>query len=473
MTHSSSRRRLTSRVTRAVLASVLLLLLTGAPGAQAADDGAPSAQDTETTTPIKHFVFLMQENHTFDNYFGTRPGVDGIPTGTCMPAYTGRRLPCVKPYHIGDEGVTDLDHTEAAFQAQYADGAMNGFVRYFTDLDRPRSQADLTMGYYDETDLPYYWNIADNYVLFDRLFSSARGGSVQNHMYRVTGSPGYGTNESIPPGGWGNIPTIFDRLEESGISWKFYVQNYDRTINFRTRDDVEDADRAAQVVWVPLLAYARFIDDPELNSHIVDLREYYQDVQRGSLPSVAYIAPSGNSEHPPGSIQAGERFVRSLINELMKSRAWDSSAFFWSYDDWGGWYDHVKPPQVDKHGYGFRVPALLVSPYAKPGFVDHTTLDFTSALKFIEENWGVDPLAARDRKANNLTNAFDFDSPPRPAVILDETRTEDAPQRPTVSWVYLGYVVIGLLALGAFWVTARRRTQDTSAVPHGEPEAAQ
>ncbi len=452
-----------------LLASALLLLAATSPGASA-DDATGEAESTSTSTPIKHFVFLMQENHTFDNYFGTREGVDGLPEGTCMPLKPGRDTPCVEPFHIGDQAVVDLDHTSTAFEAQYADGAMDGFVRYFTALDRPRSQAELTMGYYDDTDLPYYWNIADNYVLFDRFFSSAHGGSVRNHMYRVTGTPGARDGESIPPGGWGKIPTIFDRLQAAGVSWKFYVQNYDRTITYRTRDDVLDADRGAQVVWVPLLAYARYVDDPELNSHIVDLREYYRDVQRGTLPSVAYIAPSGNSEHPPGSIQAGERFVRSLLNELMKSSAWDSSAFLWSYDDWGGWYDHVKPPQVDKFGYGFRVPALLVSAFAKRGYVDHTTLDFTSALKFIETNWGVEPLASRDAAANNLLGAFDFDSPPRAAQILDESRVSVATVRPTVQWVYLGYAVIVIAALGLLWLAARRRRPDVGVSDRIDPQ---
>ena len=122
----------------------------------------------------------------------------------------------------------------------------------------------------------------------------------------------------------------------------------------------------------------------------------------GTLPAVSYIVPAGASEHPPGRIQAGERFVRSLLNALASSSSWKDSAFTWTYDDWGGWYDHVKPPQVDRYGYGFRAPALLVSAYARRGHVDHTQLDFTSILKFIEENWNLKPLAARDAAANSL-----------------------------------------------------------------------
>ena len=138
----------------------------------------------------------------------------------------------------------------------------------------------------------------------------------------------------------------------------------------------------------------------------------------GRARGVAFIVPSGTSEHPPGSIQAGEAFVRTLINGLVQSSAWSSSAFLWSYDDWGGFYDHVPPPQVDASGYGFRVPALLVSPYAKRGFVDHTTLDFTAGIAFIRDNWGTAPLASRETRAASFIDAFDFSAGPRPAALL-------------------------------------------------------
>ena len=212
-----------------------------------------------------------------------------------------------------------------------------------------------------------------------------------------------------------NVPTIFDSLQKAGVSWKFYVQNYDPNITYRDLGTI--GNRASQVIWVPLLNFDRFLDDPELSSHIVDLNQYYVDLRQGTLPAVAYIAPSGASEHPPGSLISGQRFVKSLIQELMRSSAWSSSAFLLSYDDWGGWYDHVAPPQVDQYGYGLRVPALLISPYAKQGYIDSTTLDFTSILKFIEENWGLEPLAERDAKANNFLSAFDFKQPAAPASI--------------------------------------------------------
>jgi len=418
----------------------LVAVLTFAAALAAATPASSAQARRPTKTPIKHFVYLMQENHSFDNYFGTRPGVDGIPKGTCMPVIPGKPKPCVQPYHIGDEGVKDLPHTESAFLAQYNDGKMDGFVAAVAGQG---NDGRLAMGYYDARDMPFYWNIADEYVIFDRFFSSSSSGSVRNHMYRVTGSPGAtGKHESIPPEGWGDIPTIFDRLEAAGVSWKFYVQNYDPTITFRNRAAGE-ADRGAQAIWVPLLSYARYIDDPKLFRHIVDLDEYYTDLATGNLPEVAYIAPSGASEHPPGNIRSGQTFVRSLNVALMRSRYWSESAFLWSYDDWGGWYDHVPPLKVDDYGYGFRVPALMVSAYAKRGYVEHSTLDFTSPIKFIEYNWNVPPLASRDAKANNILSAFDF-STPRPPVLLGLERNPPPPPTYYRRPVYVAYALVVL-----------------------------
>lgn len=400
------------------------------------------AADTPTTTPIQHLVVLMQENHSFDNYFGTYPGADGFPPDTCMPIDPADASQgCVKPWHIGDQSISDLSHSASTYVDQYNGGKMDGFV---SALNKRKQDGRLAMGYYDDRDLPYYWNLADHYVLFDRFFSSASEGSFFNHFYWVTGvPPTLKRGENI--GTWSaNVPTIFDRLQEKGISWKFYVQNYDPTITYRNLGNV--GNRASQVVWVPLLNIDRFLDQPELSSHIVDLNQYYTDLRENTLPAVAFIVPSGSSEHPPSSLQSGQRFVRTLIQELMRSQAWDTSAFLLLYDDWGGWYDHVAPPQVDDYGYGPRVPGVLVSPYARKGFIDHTELDFTSVLKFIQENWGVASLSERDAQANNFLSAFDFSMPGRKATYLGTERTTTLPRQAPTRVIYLAYGVALLVA---------------------------
>lgn len=411
----------------------------------------------QPTTPIQHLIVLMQENHTFDNYFGTYPGADGLPKGTSMPVDpTNPKAGYVTPWHIGTSTIVDLSHTQSTYLAQYNNGRMDGFVSALNALNQ---NGRVAMGYYDGSDIPYYWNLAANYVLFDHFFSSARDGSFANHMYWVAAA-----NPEVPRGSQlndvlVNVPTIFDRLQAAGISWKFYVENYDPNINYRYQGHM--SNRESQVIWVPLLNFDRFIDNPTLASHIVDLKQYYVDLQQGTLPAVAYIVPSGSSEHPPQSPSTGQHAVQTLIQELMRSASWGSSAFVLLYDDWGGWYDHVSPPQVDKVGLGARVPGLLVSPFARKGYIDSTQLDFTSLLKFIETNWNVASLATRDASANNLLSAFDFAQAPRPAEYLSAVvGTATVAKKAPAYMIFSSYglvLVLTLLAIG-FAVFRIRRT---------------
>lgn len=430
-------------IRRVFSATIIAFLLVGAP--LFPTFAASSPADHQPTTPIQHLIVLMQENHSFDNYFGTYPGADGLDLNTQMPVDPNNPAAgYVTPWHIGNASITDISHSASTFRDQYNNGKMDGFV---AALNTRNQDGKLAMGYYDDADLPYYWNLADNYVLFDRFFSSAKDGSSPNHMYWVAGQ------SPVPPKDvelaqvLADVPTIFDELQAAGISWKFYVQNYDPTITYRNLGVV--GNRASQVIWVPLLNFDRFIDDPILSSHIVDLSQYYIDLQNDNLPAVSYILPSGASEHPPSSLMSGQRFVKSVLQELMRSPAWDSSAFLLTYDDWGGWYDHVIPPQIDDFGYGPRVPAILVSPYAKTGYIDNTELDFTSILKFIEQNWNIAPLAQRDANANNFLSALDFSQEPRLPTFLPLTRiTPPVAKNDPSSLIYLGYgAAVGVFVL--------------------------
>ena len=401
--------RLHSKLAAAVAAGCAIALT---PIASAFGDAA--GQGPQPSTPIHHFLVLLQENHTFDNYFGTYPGADGIPRHTCVPVNPAvGKTPCIRPFHLGNRPIADLDHSESSAKRDLNSGRMDGFVRAQSVRVGNGAQA---MGYYNASDVPFYWNMADRYELFDHLFSSSLSGSFLNHVYWIGAAAGNAT-QAVPLKGL-KLTTIFDRLQQAGVSWKFYVQNYDPKITYRSIPYLRSANRVSQAVWCPLLDIPRFLDRPDLRAHIVDLTEYYSDLRDGTLPAVAYLVPSGASEHPPGSIATGQRFVRGLMNSLMSSRAWDSSAFMLAYDDWGGWYDHVLPPRRDAHGDGFRVPALLVSPYARRHVIDHTKLDFTSILKFIEQNWRLRPLTRLDAKAGSIMGAFDFQGPPRrPAII--------------------------------------------------------
>jgi phospholipase C len=360
-------------------------------------------------TPIHHFVVLMQENHSFDNYFGTFPGANGIPANTCMPLGLARR-PCVRPFRLAGGSTPDLAHDARIQRIQLAGGRMNGFVRA-ASLDRQSAERSV-MGYYDGRDVPFYWNVADEYVLFDRFFAASPDGSVANHRLWASG--------------------IFSRLERRGIPWKFYVEDYDGRLGEET----------AQAVRVPLRGH-------RWSRHIVDLDQYYSDLERGRLPAVAYIAPAGASEHPPGRIEAGATLTRSLVTALARSSAWDSSAFLWTYDEPGGWFDHVRPPA----GAGLRVPALLVSPYARRGFVDSTPLDTTSIPAFVERNWRL----ARRIRARSFERAFDFSRGPREPSIPPAERRPAARTGARLWVIYLGYgAALALSGILIGWVGLRR-----------------
>jgi phospholipase C len=435
-----------------VLAVPCLAVISALSASGGAAAAPPATAHGATRTPIKHFVTLMQENHSFDNYFGTYPGADGVPANVCMPVSQVPDGRCVRPYHITDRSVEGLAYSAALYRDQFADGAMNGFASAYTRLG---VDGAVAMGHYDARDIPFYWNVARDYVLFDRFFASATSGSVRNHMYWISGSPGNRDADAIPTGGF-DAPTIFDRLDAAGVSWKFYIENYDPAITLRNRPP---GDRDTQVTWAPLLAYARYLDDPAFMRHVVPLSEYYDDLAQDRLPAVSYIVPSASSEHPPSSVRAGETFVRSLVTSLMRSRAWSTSAFMWTYDSWGGWYDHVQPPRVDQFGLGFRVPALLVSPFARRGYVDSTSLEFSSVLRFIEHNWRLQPLTGRDAGAGSMLAAFDFRHARAP-VFVRGGQPVTAVSHGRRSVVYIAYgaaLVLPLICILGAVLTSRRR----------------
>jgi phospholipase C len=419
-------------------------------GPSAAPPVAQPASPAKPATPIEHVVVLMQENHTFDNYFGTYPGADGVPAGVCMPRDPANASAgCQPSYHLPSRRTVDLAHGTDVALAALNGGKLDGFIAAQNKRNLP---GDTAMGYYDGSDLPFYWNLASTSVLADRFFSSDFGGSKENHMFWVAGQSGGGT---VPPDGY-TFETIFDRLQAAGVDWKFYVQNYDPSITFRNlTGDAQDS----QTIWVPLLNFDRFLKDPALSSRIVDVSQYHLDLAAGTLPAVAFMVPSGASEHPPGDVAIGQVYGASQITALMQSTSWASSLFVLTWDDWGGWYDHVAPPLIDANGYGSRVPALFVSPYAPPGRIVSTTYDFTSILRFIEDNWGLEPMTARDAAANSVGTALDFTAGPWPGVLPGPVYPDDRSINPRARLALIGIYGAVVLAIPAgFAVWWRRRT---------------
>jgi phospholipase C len=461
----------------ALLGSVLPVLALPPATAQA------TSRDAVTKTPIKHFLFLLQGDRSFDNYFGTYPGADGLANATCQQQAPGKSGGCIKPLSLHGETVPPLGATPAVIEKQYDGGKMDHFVSAMQAVGLDGIKA---MGYYDQRDLPAYWRAASEYVLFDRFFSATRAGVQSNRQYWVAGTDTTASGNSQPL-------TIFDRLQAAGISWKFYVQNYRPAAGSSPSGKPSTAGKASkpattgrpstatggssrgasntQAAAVPLLNFPRFTTNPALSSHIVDLGQYYQDLQDGTLPAVAYIATSGASERSSRSISEGQSLVTSLTGQLMLSRFWSSSAFLLSYDGTGGFYDHVAPPQRDAYGLGLRVPALLISSYAKRGAIVPDVLDYTSALAFIEHNWSVAPLASRDRQAGSLLPAFDFTAPARPPQLITGASPAAPPGKlRSTGIVYLAYgssLALVLATVGFALVRGRiRRPAHLPATTH-------
>jgi phospholipase C len=320
---------------------------------------------------------------------------------------------CVRPYLLDNAARAPLGANNTIIANQYDGGKMDGFVAAYQRQGRDGATA---MGYYDGRKLPYYWGVAGSYVLFDHFFASALYGIRNNRSYWVSAQPAPNSTGRIQAGGYGNMLTIFDRLQAAHVSWKFYVQDYNRA---QTYQSAFPGNPETQTARVPLVNFFRFTHDPALASHIVGLDQYYRDLAAGTLPAVGYVATSsGDDERTAQSITAGQSLLRTMITQLMQSRYWSSSGLMWSYDGSGGWFDSARPPRIGGTTLGLRVPALLVSAYARKGQVNHAVLDYTSALKFIEENWRLAPLTSRDAHANSIASAFDFAAGPRPPVIL-------------------------------------------------------
>lgn len=218
--------------------------------------------------------------------------------------------------------------------------------------------------------------------------------------------------------------TIMDRLQKAKISWKYYVES------LAWPADQPRIPQHAQffpnpknfTLWNPLPAFKTIGNNPAMMSHLVSEKEYYRDLRQGSLPAVSWLIPDfQDSEHPPepvAPVAQGMWYVTRLLNALMQSPYWKDTVVFLSWDDYGGFYDHVAPPDVDAFGYGPRVPTIVISPFAKAGYIAHKTYDFTSVLKFIEVRFGLPHLTTRDRGANAMLDCFDFGKKPTPALVI-------------------------------------------------------
>jgi phospholipase C len=364
------------------------------------------AATAKSNSPIKQVIVIVEENHTFDNYFGTYPGVNGLNGSTIALPVTISGPSVSKPFHLSNVTVPhDLCHGWDCAHQAYDNGKMDGFVI--------AAKSNLTMGYFNHHQIPYYWDYASQFVLLDNFYTSIMAQSLPNHLYLVAGQSGslttgsrFGTfnfTSSNIHNGQFEFKSIVDELDANRISWKYYAGGHQSLNN-----------------WNPLPAFASFKSNQSRMNNLAEPTKFLGDVASNKLANVVWIMPAtdDSSEHAPYDITIGERATVNIINAIMRSEYWSSTAIFVTWDDYGGWYDHVAPPQVDAFGFGFRAPCLIISPYARQGFIDHTQGDFTSFLKFIETVYSLPPLTSRDGLANSLMEAFDFSQHPRSPLLL-------------------------------------------------------
>ena len=321
-------------------------------------------------TPLKNIVLVMQENRSFDHYFGLYPGVEGYPD--CAPVTHAASLCLDNPPHNIEDAVAE-DHGGTPDPARFE---LLGGHKALT--------------YYTGTDIPFYWALANRFTLCDHYHCSALGPTDINRVYSI--AAGAGTLGNNPTLTTSILPerTIVDRLDEAGIEWAcFGVQHPAFAYN--------------QVHYFP----SRRNDDRTQRTY----DDFLKAARAGTLPPVSWIVTADPlTEHPSDDIGWGERFVALTINSVASGPQWRDSAIIFNYDENGGFYDHVAPPKVDSNGLGFRVPCILVSPYAKPGHVSSTVYEHSSGLALIEQTFGLKPLTQRDANANPFVDAFDFSS---------------------------------------------------------------
>jgi phospholipase C len=452
----------------AILAAILLVCL----GASAGADAAP----IDGIHNIQHVVVIMQENRSFDSYFGTYPGANGIPAGVCVPDPLNGG--CVRPSH--DPNVKNfggLHGTEAAI-SDVDGGRMDGFVGQAekgmgcsanelrclpcSSPEAQQSKCIGVMGYHDAREIPNYWSYAEHFVLQDNMFESAASWSLPEHLFLVSGwsarcpngasealscsnslnpvQPGSGPGAPLVPGkatyAWTDLTYLLDK---ANVSWRYYI--YEGSEPDCQSDETVTCKPVSQRpqtpgIWNPLPDFTDVKQDGQLGN-IQSLNNFFTAVHNQgecALPNVSWIDPKfAVSEHPSSSISRGQAYVTTLINSIMRSPCWGSTAIFLSWDDWGGFYDHVVPPQIDQNGYGLHVPGVVISPYAKAGYIDHQQLSHDAYLKFIEDDFlekaRLNP--ATDGRPDNrpsvreeapglgdLANDFNFNQLPRPPLLL-------------------------------------------------------
>jgi phospholipase C len=381
-----------------------------------------AARSVDTRWPVKRVIYLMMENRSFDNLFGRFPGANGTRVGV----RDGREVPLARcPEWLPG----DLGHHTAAWYRSFNQGQMDGFAlgKYGTYF---------AYSQFAPQDVPNYHAWGKEFVLCDNFFASAAGPSYPNHLYFIAGQAGGAIDNP------NNIRTRF--LEGGRASKSWGCDAYGDDVHVLVRDvdgelqrhstcfdfesvgeqlskrDIDWASYSADpyqagYIWQAYSSIRDVYHNEELwEEHVWPVDDLMRDIEADALPSVTWVTPRFQlSDHPPFSTKHAHNWVTGIVNAVMRSGMWDDVALFITWDEWGGLYDHVIPPSVDEVQLGFRVPMLVISPFARRGYVDDAFGEFSAPLRFIADNWGLPFLTNRIRDSHGFEHVFDFDGRPR------------------------------------------------------------
>jgi phospholipase C len=344
-----------------------------APAARALSRPAPRA----AATPIQHIIVCCQENRSFDSYFGTYanlPAGFGIPAGWTQPNGSGGT---VSPFHFPNltGNGYDPNHSWSATHSEYDNGKMDGFYT---------ANGMNALGYFEQADLPYYYSLLSSSTLCANYFCGVLGPTYPNRLVLYSGTSGGNTSNSISNGTLA-YPCILDLLQSNGVSFKNY--NFHCPSNYSI-----------------LALFKNWSTGGANNELNQSMSQFFTDCTNNTLPQVSFITEAPPyDEHPPANVQTGMAMIQSIVQAVQASPAWGSTAVLITYDEGGGFFDHIAPKQLDAFGPGIRVPMLIVSPFARPGFVDTTFSDHASVLKFIEFVFGLPTLASINHQFDTKT----------------------------------------------------------------------
>jgi phospholipase C len=378
------------------------------------------AQKKQDITQIQHIVFIVKENRSFDNYFGTFPGADGATTGVLS---TGQVIPL---FHQADSVSNDYCHD---WKCLIDDMDFNKMDRFDADPSCQINTGLSCMAQLQQSDIPNYFTYASTFTLADHMFSSITASSFPNHLYTIAATSGGVITQAHLPGNFGKheVGCMADQeATAQSIDDEGDVYNQYPCYDFQTLGDLLDA---AGITWTTYSPSGTIFNAYNSINHVFNnptiwAEHYKQDTQfakdaaAGNLPAVSWLVTNNGSEHPIFSSCFGENWTVTQINAIMNGPDWPTTAIFLAWDDDGGFYDHVAPPKEDMFGLGPRVPLLIISPYAKLGYISHTQYEASSVLRFIEERFSLPSLNGRDAIANDLQDSFNFTQTPAPPLIL-------------------------------------------------------